>query len=281
MTFRRRRDNLGPAGQYYLVQEAGQLVLLELDASGSGAKFRNHWQEEDGDHFFSYVKGRQGWHFMVPRERTREGWRLVLVQYSVDESSGVMKPVGNPAFACPMVPSLGEAHTAPRPPTTSPTLTTPPPPAPPARVPPVVAPPPSAGAPTGAAQSPPAPRPAPPPPVVPSGFARAHEPLKSGRYLEAARTFREVLSSRGAQGYSIQVATHCDAGRVTDQLQESGVPPELFILRLTVEKRPCWGLYWGVFRSTVDAQAGQERMPPALRQPGQTPVAISRILAQS
>ena len=113
------------------------------------------------------------------------------------------------------------------------------------------------------------------------GFARAHEPLTSGRYLEAARTFREVLSSRGAQGYSIQLGRHWEAGPVTDQLQESGVPPQLVILRLAVGNRPCWGPYWGVFRSMADARAGQEQVPPALRQPGPTPVAISRLLAQA
>jgi hypothetical protein len=312
----------GPDATYYLVKEPGQLVLVELDSSGSGAKLKNRWIEADGIHFFAYAAGQEARHYILPSDFATNGRRLVLASYSISEVGGVVKPVGDPIAECPMVPiaavpTLTRAATvtplaaSASPTAATPTAPRPPPPATPARIqapaaqvpPPAQSPPPAVTLPPGApaparpaavtvpppsapASPPPAAPPAAPPPVpspatVPPAFARGHEPLAAGRYLEAARTYREILASGGGQGYTIAVATHAEGSRLTERLHKAGTPPELFILRVTVNKVPCWAIYWGVFGSAAEAQAALESMPAALRSPGQAPIALSRAYAQS
>ena len=51
---------------------------------------------------------------------------------------------------------------------------------------------------------------------------------------------------------------------------------ELFVLRRSVEGRPCLALFWGLFPSRAAARAALPSMPATLRAPGQSPVARLR-----
>ena len=89
---------------YYVTREGDKPVLFEIEGSGSGAKITNHWKDGEGTHFFTYVKGRQGWQYDVPEDPSAPAKRLVFTQYTVEESAGVMKPAGKPLVACALVP---------------------------------------------------------------------------------------------------------------------------------------------------------------------------------
>ncbi|MFO0549011.1 MAG: hypothetical protein U0271_11530 [Polyangiaceae bacterium] len=98
----------GPTGSYYLATEDGKLVLYEMDG-GSGARIDNHWTDADGDHFFTYVRSRQGWHYVIPKDRTQPGKRYVLglgLKYTYEQrEDGALHPIGDPAAMCEMVPN--------------------------------------------------------------------------------------------------------------------------------------------------------------------------------
>lgn len=102
-------DNSTVAGaadaSYVLASENGAPVLYELDGSQNGARIDNHWTDDEGDHFFTYVKGRQAWHYVIPTDHQAPGKRLILLSYSTQESGGVIKPTGSPAISCDMVAS--------------------------------------------------------------------------------------------------------------------------------------------------------------------------------
>jgi hypothetical protein len=134
----------GTKGSYALAAERGTLVLYELDDRGEGAKITNHWQDDEGHHFVTYVPRKQGWHYVIPDEPGRQGMRHVYLggTYTVDQAQGHFQLQGTPVASCPLV-LEGQTAEAPPPP---PSATTPPPPEPTA-----------------------VPTAAPPPPVDPSG----------------------------------------------------------------------------------------------------------------
>jgi hypothetical protein len=98
----------GPATQtYYLEEGAGALVLHELDGRGSGAAITNHWADDAGDHFLTYVKTSHGWEYLVPVDRSQPGTRLAYQEgtFHVDRVDGVLKVTsGEPIARCVMVP---------------------------------------------------------------------------------------------------------------------------------------------------------------------------------
>ena len=108
-----------------------------------------------------------------------------------------------------------------------------------------------------------------------------HEALTAGRYVEAARLFRASLEASGARGYTVPIALYCEAPGLNQELERSGVPAQLFLLRVSVKSRPCWGLYWGVFASAQEAFAAVTGMPSSLRRADQTPLAVTQVLARA
>jgi hypothetical protein len=97
----------GPANQtYYLGREGHALVLFELDQGHSGAKITNHWSDEQGDHFFTYVRTSHGWEYIIPRDRSQPGVRLVYPKgtYATGTVNGTTRVVqGSPMLRCPLV----------------------------------------------------------------------------------------------------------------------------------------------------------------------------------
>ena len=98
----------GPAGQsYYLAQEARGPVLYELDANGSGAAITNHWSDERGVHFFTWVSGNAGWVFTFPHSRDQLPTRWVFEAGTYGTTvmpNGATSPTGQPTASCQMVP---------------------------------------------------------------------------------------------------------------------------------------------------------------------------------
>jgi hypothetical protein len=97
----------GPQATYYLgAGKKGGLALFEIDTNGQGAEITNHWQDEQGHHFVTYVASSHGWHYIVPDEPGKPGQRLVhpAGSYAVQNIAGTMRLSGEPAATCEMVP---------------------------------------------------------------------------------------------------------------------------------------------------------------------------------
>jgi len=95
----------GSSESYVLAAERGTLVLYELDARGHGTKITNHWQDEEGHHFVTYVPRAQGWHYVIPDEPGLSGMRHVHLagSYSVETEQRAFRLQGTPAASCPLL----------------------------------------------------------------------------------------------------------------------------------------------------------------------------------
>ncbi len=93
---------------YVLTLHEGQLVLLELDQKGEGVIISNHWVDEKGnDNFVTSVAGSHGWHYIIPRDRTLSGTRVVYPAGSyqiINRADGSTDIIGTPFARCPMIP---------------------------------------------------------------------------------------------------------------------------------------------------------------------------------
>jgi hypothetical protein len=122
-------------------------------------------------------------------------------------------------------------------------------------------------------------------PSAPSGpdesLARGELALRQGDYAEASEAFRDYLEAVALNRYTIAVALYCDASNLARQIGGLGDTQGLFVLRVSPRGQPCWGLYWGIFLSEEVARDTLGHVPPALRAPGQAPIAVSRLLASS
>jgi hypothetical protein len=124
----------GPPTYYPLLQE-GRPALYEIDTNGEGAEITNHWQDEQGHHFVTYVASSHGWHYIIPDEPGKPGKRLVhpAGSYTVQNVAGTMRLMGEPAANCDMLPegmqpAVADTSAVPTPPpTTTSTETVPPP----------------------------------------------------------------------------------------------------------------------------------------------------------
>jgi hypothetical protein len=97
----------GPNATYYLAAgKKGGLALFEIDGTGSGAEISNHWQDDQGHHFVTYVANSHGWHYVIPDEPGKPGQRLVhpAGSYAVQNIAGTMRLMGEPAASCEMIP---------------------------------------------------------------------------------------------------------------------------------------------------------------------------------
>lgn len=95
----------GPVGTtYYLEQGETGLALYELNEDGKGARITNHWEADDGDHFFTMVKRSHAWEYIIPKDRKQPAKRLVYTggAYSTATDGDLVKPVGKPSAICPM-----------------------------------------------------------------------------------------------------------------------------------------------------------------------------------
>lgn len=154
-------------------------------------------------------------------------------------------------------------------------------PSPQGALPPVTAPPPMPRIPPAEAPAPQAPRPSPPAAPALGPLAQGQESLRAGSYSEAAEAFRGYLGAYASYQFTIPVGVYCESSNVAQQVRSSGGSQELFLLRLRQRGQLCYGLYWGLFGSRAEAEAGLDRLPPALRTPGQAPISVSRVLSRS
>jgi hypothetical protein len=109
-------------------------------------------------------------------------------------------------------------------------------------------------------------------------FARGRELMGQGDPLEAADAFHEALRGGPAGRHTVRVGVYCDIANLERQVRASGNAPELFVLRRSLEGRPCLALYWGLFPSRAAARAAVTTIPVPLRAPGQSPVLVSQVL---
>jgi hypothetical protein len=96
---------------YHLEHGARGLALHEFDRAGSGAMITNHWIDERGDHFFTYVPGSFGLELVLPLDRTLAGSRLVYDKGAYQPlSDGVtVRVAGTPIVICDVTPDLPPA----------------------------------------------------------------------------------------------------------------------------------------------------------------------------
>lgn len=97
----------GPQGTYQLAQEAGLLVLYELDNAGRGVRITNHWTDGQGDNFFTFIRNSHGYHYIIPPNRSQPATRFVYLAgtYSVGRVGDDVRPTGGqPSARCPMIP---------------------------------------------------------------------------------------------------------------------------------------------------------------------------------
>ena len=93
---------------YVLTMHEEQLVLLELDQNGEGVIISNHWVDEEGnDNFVTSVTTSHGWHYIIPRDRTAPGTRVVYpagTYRTRNRADGSTEISGIPYARCPMIP---------------------------------------------------------------------------------------------------------------------------------------------------------------------------------
>jgi hypothetical protein len=98
-----------PGAEYWLFEESGELRLFERSGRGDGAIIENHWKDEDGDHFFAWVRSSHGWEYIIPENRTADAVRFVYVKGSYggeNNEQGARVPRGEPAARCYLKPSF-------------------------------------------------------------------------------------------------------------------------------------------------------------------------------
>jgi hypothetical protein len=110
-----------PTLTYYLQPTGPSFVLYEFDPQRHGARMTNHWYtpENDADNFFSYASvANSGFRFLIPRNRTLPGQRLVYAggQFESALVNGAVQIIGTPYNECVMVPAQGNPAPAPPPP---------------------------------------------------------------------------------------------------------------------------------------------------------------------
>lgn len=183
---------------------------------------------------------------------------------------------GPPAPAPRQIP---ERRTPEPPPTRRPTLRPAPQPQPPVEEPPPPEPEPEpAKPPEVAPPARPVPREPGPAEPAPLPWGRGQEMMRGGDYPAAADYFREHLRRFALDKYTIAVGLFCDVDNVAQIVRGTTGLGELFLIRLRLRGRECYGVYWGLYDSQLDAQQEIGSLPASLRAGGQAPMPVERIL---
>ena len=95
---------------YYLADTSSGPALYEfMSGGGSGSKMANHFEADDGTHFVLYVRTSHGYEFVIPKNRSEPGERLVYLAGSFkayrDADDAPMKLRGTAQVRCEMVPA--------------------------------------------------------------------------------------------------------------------------------------------------------------------------------
>jgi len=71
-------DGIVPEGvEYLLIETQDGLAVFERELGGGGTLIKNHFQDEKGDHFFGGIIGGVCFEYVIPIDRTKEGYRYV------------------------------------------------------------------------------------------------------------------------------------------------------------------------------------------------------------
>ena len=104
-----------PAGaaavEYWLIEEDGGVALFEREGAGKGAIIQNHWTEDDGDHFFVWVKGSHAWEYVLPGDRSEAGVRRVYPRGTYrreTDDEDVIRPIADPTATCDLTPASAD-----------------------------------------------------------------------------------------------------------------------------------------------------------------------------
>ena len=92
-----------PGTEYWLFRDGEKHALFERDGRGKGAIIENQWEEEDGRHFFTWVRKSHGWEYVIPHDKTQNGVRLVYLQGTYktnDDTQGNVRPIGEAVAKC-------------------------------------------------------------------------------------------------------------------------------------------------------------------------------------
>jgi hypothetical protein len=107
-----------PDAEYWLFEESGKLKLFERSGRADGAIIENYWVEDDGDHFFAWVRTSHGWEYIIPHDRTADAVRLVYVKGSYggeNNEQGARVPRGEPVARCDLKSSYVAEEYLPKP----------------------------------------------------------------------------------------------------------------------------------------------------------------------
>jgi hypothetical protein len=107
---------------------------------------------------------------------------------------------------------------------------------------------------------------------------RGQEMMRGGDYPAAADYFREHLRRFASSKYTIAVGLFCKLDNVAQIVGSVTGFEQLFLIRLRLRGRECYGVYWGLYDSQFDAQQEIGSLPAALRAAGQAPMPVERIL---
>jgi hypothetical protein len=102
--------------------------------------------------------------------------------------------------------------------------------------------------------------------------------MRVGDYAVAADYFREHLRRSATGKYTIAMGLFCDVENVAKTVRNATGSGQLFLIRLRLRGRECYGVYWGLYDSQFDAQQEIGSIPAALRAAGQAPIPVERIL---
>lgn len=102
--------------------------------------------------------------------------------------------------------------------------------------------------------------------------------MRVGDYAVAADYFREHLRRFASSKYTIAVGLFCDIDNVAQMVRSATGSEQLFLIRMRLRGRECYGVYWGLYDSQYDAQQDIGSLPAALRAAGQAPMSVERIL---
>ena len=113
---------------------------------------------------------------------------------------------------------------------------------------------------------------------LPEGLAQGAELLRSGRYADASASFQDALRAHAAHAFTVAIGLFCEEHNVAQLVNGAGDSEPLLVVASLRGRRTCYGVYWGVFASTGEAQRALGSIPAALRASGQAPCAVSRLL---
>ena len=89
---------------YFLVKTVNGHEISEIRINGSEILFQNHWIDDQGDHFAGWEAFSNGYEFVIPTDRRKEGKKYVYPKktYQIKLIDGVRRPIPNDPMTEPV-----------------------------------------------------------------------------------------------------------------------------------------------------------------------------------